>query len=147
MSESRTAIVTGASRGIGLAIAQSLVDKGVRVCVTGRSEGSLTEAVAQLGSDRAIAVAGKAHDPAHQDAVIEEVMRQFGRIDYLVNNVGTNPVAATEVTLTIAPPCSPIHARCTLRVHSNAEKTLISKTFRTASPSVSIAAATLSRRA
>ncbi len=72
MSESRAAIVTGASRGIGLAIAQALVDRGVRVCVTGRNEAPLAEAVAQLGADRAMAVAGKAHDPAHQDAAIEQ---------------------------------------------------------------------------
>jgi 3-oxoacyl-[acyl-carrier protein] reductase len=93
----RTAIVTGASRGIGLAIAQALVDRGVRVCVTGRNEAPLAEAVEQLGAGRAIAVAGKAHDPAHQDAVIEAVMREYGRIDYLVNNVGTNPVAAAAI--------------------------------------------------
>ncbi len=97
MSESRAAIVTGASRGIGLAIAQALVDRGVRVCVTGRNEGPLAEAVAQLGADRAMSVAGRAHDPAHQGAAIEAVMHHYGRIDYLVNNVGTNPVAAAAI--------------------------------------------------
>jgi NAD(P)-dependent dehydrogenase (short-subunit alcohol dehydrogenase family) len=91
MSEARAAIVTGASRGIGLAIAQALVDRGDKVCITGRNAESLDEAVAKLG-DQAIAVAGKAHDPAHQDAVVATAMDTFGRIDYLVNNVGTNPV-------------------------------------------------------
>lgn len=93
----KVAIVTGASRGIGLAIAQSLVDRGIRVAITGRNEAPLAEAVAELGPDRAIAVAGKAHDAAHQDQVIETVMREYGRIDYLVNNVGTNPVAAAAI--------------------------------------------------
>lgn len=91
MSEARAAIVTGASRGIGLAIAQALVDRGDQVCITGRNAESLDEAVAKLG-DQAIAVAGKAHDPAHQDEVVAKAMATFGRIDYLVNNVGTNPV-------------------------------------------------------
>ena len=91
MSEARAAIVTGASRGIGLAIAQALVDRGNRVCITGRNADSLDEALAKLG-DQAIAVAGKAHDPAHQDEVVAKAMATFGRIDYLVNNVGTNPV-------------------------------------------------------
>jgi NAD(P)-dependent dehydrogenase (short-subunit alcohol dehydrogenase family) len=91
--QSRVAIVTGASRGIGLAIAQTLVERGVRVCLTGRNEEPLAAAVAQLGPDRATFVAGRAHDPAHQDQVIDTVMREYGRIDYLVNNVGTNPVA------------------------------------------------------
>lgn len=93
----KAAIVTGASRGIGLAIAQTLVDRGVRVCLTGRNEEPLAQAVAQLGADRAIFVAGKAHDPAHQEATIDAVMRAYGRIDHLVNNVGTNPVAAAAI--------------------------------------------------
>lgn len=95
--EQRVAIVTGASRGIGLGIAQALVDRGVRVCLTGRNEEPLAAAVAQLGADRAMFVTGRAHDPAHQDDAIEQVMRNYGRIDYLVNNVGTNPVAAAAL--------------------------------------------------
>jgi 3-oxoacyl-[acyl-carrier protein] reductase len=98
MSEPRAAIVTGASRGIGLAIAQALVDRGMRVCITGRNEAPLAEAVAALGGpDHAVAVAGKAHDSAHQAQVIETVLREYGRIDYLVNNVGTNPVFASAL--------------------------------------------------
>ena len=93
----RVAIVTGASRGIGLAIAQALVDRGIRVCLTGRNEEPLAAAAAQLGADRATFVTGRAHDSEHQDQVIETVMRTYGRIDYLVNNVGTNPVAAAAI--------------------------------------------------
>ena len=51
-AESRVAIVTGASRGIGLAIAQALVDRGDRVCITGRNADTLTEATAGLGPVR-----------------------------------------------------------------------------------------------
>jgi NAD(P)-dependent dehydrogenase (short-subunit alcohol dehydrogenase family) len=89
---SKAAIVTGASRGIGLAIAQALVARGDRVCITGRNADTLAEAVEALGKEQAIAVAGKAHDPAHQADAIAQTMDAFGRIDYLVNNVGTNPV-------------------------------------------------------
>lgn len=91
-AESRVAIVTGASRGIGLAIAQALVDRGDRVCITGRNAEALAEAAASLGSDRASFVAGKAHDASHQDEVVSRTLATYGRIDYLVNNVGTNPV-------------------------------------------------------
>jgi 3-oxoacyl-[acyl-carrier protein] reductase len=90
--QARVAIVTGASRGIGLAIAQSLVDRGDRVCITGRNAGPLVEAAASLGEGRAIAVAGRAHDSGHQEEAIARTMETFGRIDFLVNNVGTNPV-------------------------------------------------------
>lgn len=88
----RAAIVTGASRGIGLGIAQRLVARGDRVCITGRNAEPLAEAAASLGEKNAIAVAGKAHDPAHVEAAVSTALEAFGRIDYLVNNVGTNPV-------------------------------------------------------
>jgi NAD(P)-dependent dehydrogenase (short-subunit alcohol dehydrogenase family) len=88
----RVAIVTGASRGIGYAIAEALVARGDRVCVTGRDETTLKEAVDRLGADRAIGVAGKAHDPVHQKQAVARTMAAFGRVDHLVNNAGTNPV-------------------------------------------------------
>lgn len=88
----RVAIVTGASRGIGYGIAEALVARGDRVVVTGRNEEALKEAVERLGADRALGVAGKAHDEAHQAEVVERTMEAFGRVDYLANNAGTNPV-------------------------------------------------------
>ncbi|MBB5125520.1 SDR family oxidoreductase [Streptomyces griseoloalbus] len=88
----KVALVTGASRGIGYGVAEALVARGDRVCITGRNEDALKEAVEKLGADRAVYVAGKAHDEAHQAVAVERVMEAFGRVDYLVNNAGTNPV-------------------------------------------------------
>ncbi|MGW6737235.1 SDR family oxidoreductase [Streptomyces sp. NPDC055013] len=88
----KVALVTGASRGIGYGVAEALVARGDRVCITGRNEDALKEAVEQLGADRAIYVAGKAHDEAHQAVAVERTMEAFGRVDHLVNNAGTNPV-------------------------------------------------------
>ncbi|MBZ6259898.1 SDR family oxidoreductase [Streptomyces olivaceus] len=88
----KVALVTGASRGIGYGVAEALVARGDRVCITGRNEDALKEAVEKLGADRVIGVAGKAHDEAHQAAAVERVMEAFGRVDFLVNNAGTNPV-------------------------------------------------------
>ncbi|MGV9987681.1 SDR family oxidoreductase [Streptomyces olivaceus] len=88
----KVALVTGASRGIGYGIAEALVARGDRVCITGRNEDALKEAVERLGADRVIGVAGKAHDEAHQAVAVERVMEAFGRVDFLVNNAGTNPV-------------------------------------------------------
>ncbi|AJT68885.1 SDR family oxidoreductase [Streptomyces chattanoogensis] len=88
----KVALVTGASRGIGYGIAQALVARGDRVVITGRNEDALKEAAEALGADRVIGVAGKAHDEAHQAVAVERAMEEFGRIDYLVNNAGTNPV-------------------------------------------------------
>ncbi len=88
----KAALITGASRGIGYGVAEALVARGDRVCITGRNEDALKEAVEKLGADRAVYVAGKAHDEAHQALAVERVMEAFGRVDYLVNNAGTNPV-------------------------------------------------------
>jgi NAD(P)-dependent dehydrogenase (short-subunit alcohol dehydrogenase family) len=89
----RVAIVTGASRGIGLGIAAELVRHGARVCVTARGAEALAAAVTELGGpDVAIAVPGKADDPAHQEEVVASTIKTFGRLDMLVNNTGINPV-------------------------------------------------------
>ncbi|MFJ9717641.1 SDR family oxidoreductase [Streptomyces sp. NPDC101213] len=88
----KVALVTGASRGIGYGVAEALVARGDRVCITGRNEDALKEAVDRLGADRVIGVAGKAHDEAHQAIAVERTMEAFGRVDHLINNAGTNPV-------------------------------------------------------
>jgi len=88
----KVALVTGASRGIGYGIAEALVARGDRVVITGRNEDALKEAAEKLGADRVLGVAGKAHDEAHQAVAVERAMETFGRVDYLVNNAGTNPV-------------------------------------------------------
>jgi 3-oxoacyl-[acyl-carrier protein] reductase len=90
--DGRIAIVTGASRGIGLAIAQRLVAEGARVCVTGRKPDTLQAAVDGLGGpDVALGVPGRADDTGHQDATIQAVVDRFGKLDVLVNNTGINP--------------------------------------------------------
>lgn len=87
------AIVTGASRGIGLGIAERLVAEGARVVVTARKAEALAEAVDRLGGPaKALGIAGNAADVAHQDEVISAARDTFGGLDYLVNNTGINPV-------------------------------------------------------
>ncbi|GGZ42181.1 SDR family oxidoreductase [Streptomyces poonensis] len=88
----KVALITGASRGIGYGVAEAFVARGDRVVITGRNEDALKEAVEKLGADRAVGVAGKAHDEAHRVTVVERAMETFGRVDFLVNNAGTNPV-------------------------------------------------------
>jgi NAD(P)-dependent dehydrogenase (short-subunit alcohol dehydrogenase family) len=89
----RTAIVTGASRGIGLAIAQRLVADGARVVITGRTQETLDKAVESLGGrDHAIALAGKAADPEHRTQAVAAAVATYGSVDLLVNNTGINPV-------------------------------------------------------
>lgn len=89
--ESSVALITGGSRGIGLAIANRLVDEGAHVVITGRSQESLDAAVAELGADRATGIAGKADDAEHRAAVFAHIAGYHGRLDHLVNNAGINP--------------------------------------------------------
>jgi 3-oxoacyl-[acyl-carrier protein] reductase len=99
----KTALITGASRGIGLAVAQRLVAEGARVCVTARKPEALAEAVEQLGGpEHAIAVAGKADDPEHQAAAVARTVEAFGSLDVLVNNAGVNPAYSRMLDLDTA---------------------------------------------
>jgi NAD(P)-dependent dehydrogenase (short-subunit alcohol dehydrogenase family) len=83
---SRVAVVTGAGTGIGAAAAKLLVSHGLDVVLVGRRPDLLESVRAEVGGDRALAVAadvGKADAPRR---IIDETLRAFGRIDVLVNN-------------------------------------------------------------
>ncbi|GAA4887941.1 MULTISPECIES: SDR family oxidoreductase [Saccharopolyspora] len=98
--EGKVAIVTGASRGIGLAIAERLVAEGAKVCVTARKPEALAEAVSGLGgAEHAIGVAGKGDDEEHQAEAVATTREAFGRVDLLVNNTGINPAYGPLIEL------------------------------------------------
>ena len=90
--EGAVAIVTGASRGIGLGIAARLVADGAQVVITARKPEPLAAAVAELGGPAAaLGIAGNAADPAHIEEVVAAARATFGGLDHLVNNTGINP--------------------------------------------------------
>jgi NAD(P)-dependent dehydrogenase (short-subunit alcohol dehydrogenase family) len=86
----RTAIVTGASRGIGLAIAQRLAGAGANVVLTSRKQESADAAAEQVDGS-AIGVAAHAVDEDAAKHCVERTLDRFGSIDILINNAGTNP--------------------------------------------------------
>jgi 3-oxoacyl-[acyl-carrier protein] reductase len=111
--EGRTALVTGASRGIGLAIAERLVADGARVVVTARKQEALDEAVAALGGPSvALGVAGKADDSEHQADAVRLAIETFGSLDILVNNAGINPAYGPLVDLDLGVARKVVEVNC-----------------------------------
>src|SRR3954463_5245433 len=92
--DGRTAIVTGASRGIGEAIARALADAGARVLVASRKiEGCevVAEAIRRDGGD-ALARAVHMGDEKSIDRLVAVALERFGAVDVVINNAATNPV-------------------------------------------------------
>jgi short-subunit dehydrogenase len=85
-------VVTGASRGLGRAIAQTLFDHGMKVVISARSADELEAAQKQLdrGGSRSLAVAGDVTNAADREALLAAAREKFGEVDVLVNNAGTD---------------------------------------------------------
>jgi len=87
--EGKTALVTGAGRGIGKAIAKRLVSAGARVMINDLDEGMLLESAAELSQpDRVSHVAGDLTDPAIPEMIVHATLAEFSSIDIIVNNAG-----------------------------------------------------------
>jgi NAD(P)-dependent dehydrogenase (short-subunit alcohol dehydrogenase family) len=88
--EGKGAIVTGGSRGIGLAVARQLISSGARVLITGRKQDALEAAAAELGGSCLWRVCHAA-DAAAAAECVDLAVTEFGSVSLLVNNAGTNP--------------------------------------------------------
>lgn len=85
----KTAIVTGAGSGIGLAVAEAFAREGANVVLNGRSEDKLARAASRIGPPDAVAVApADVTRPDAAEKVIRAALENFGRVDVLVNNAG-----------------------------------------------------------
>ena len=90
MLKDKVIVITGASRGIGAAIARAAVDHGAKVVLASRKQGDLDRVAAAIG-ERAIAVACHTGKADEVDALFARAVETFGRVDGLVNNAATNP--------------------------------------------------------
>ncbi|HZD10274.1 MAG TPA: glucose 1-dehydrogenase [Candidatus Binatia bacterium] len=90
----KVAVISGASRGIGEAIARCFVAAGAKVAISSRkleNVGPVAEAINGAFPDSAIAVAAHAGHREDADRLVKEAVNQFGRLDIVVNNAATNP--------------------------------------------------------
>ena len=87
--EGKTALVTGAGRGIGRAIAKRLVDAGARVMINDLDENMLLESEAELAKPHRVShVTGDLTDPAIPELIVQATLAEFDSIDIIVNNAG-----------------------------------------------------------
>lgn len=91
--EGRVALVTGASRGIGEAIAHAFAEQGATVVLSSRKQEGLDKVAASIADagGKALAIACHGGKPEQMRALFERIDKEFGRFDILVNNAATNP--------------------------------------------------------
>lgn len=96
--DGKVALVTGGSRGIGLATARRMAEAGARVMITSRKADALEAAAAGIAGETSWHAAN-AGEPDQARACVDATMERYGRVDVLVNNAGTNPYFGPLVEL------------------------------------------------
>jgi NAD(P)-dependent dehydrogenase (short-subunit alcohol dehydrogenase family) len=98
--DGKTALVTGASRGIGEAIAKTFVEAGANVMLSSRKQDALEDTAKSIGApDRTAVFAANAGEPDQAEACIQATLDAFGAVDILVNNAATNPYMGPAIDI------------------------------------------------
>ena len=97
--DGKTALVTGASRGIGAAIAAIYAAAGANVVLSSRKVEALDEVAATLPSEHVMTFAANAGEPDQAEACVQATVERFGAVDILVNNAATNPYMGSSIDI------------------------------------------------
>lgn len=95
----KTALITGGSKGIGYGVAEVLIQQGIKVAITSRSQQAADEAAAKLNQLKpgyALGMAADVRDFASQQRVVEAMLQQWGRLDYVIANAGVGHFAPIQ---------------------------------------------------
>ena len=97
----KVAFITGGTKGIGLGIAEALINQNIKVCITGRSEEQVKSAETALNSkvpDSALGIVADVRDFGQMQKAVEQTKTKWGRIDYLIANAGVGYFSNIEET-------------------------------------------------
>jgi hypothetical protein len=97
--KNKTALITGGSKGIGYGIAAAMVQQGMNVLVTSRSEDDAekaAEALNKLGGGEAVGMAADVRDPEAQERSVEALIHRWNKLDVLIANAGLGHFASIE---------------------------------------------------
>lgn len=99
----KVAIVTGASKGIGEAMARGMAEFGAKVVVSSRKQEAVDAVAAAFQKDGLEATGIECHvaKPDHRENLVQKTLEKYGRIDILINNAGTNPYFGPIVNMSL----------------------------------------------
>lgn len=95
----KTALITGGSKGIGYAVAKAMVKDGMNVCITSRNESEVLKAAEKLNkldSGKALGIACNVRNYDEQEKAVEQILAEFGSLDALIANAGVGHFAPVD---------------------------------------------------
>jgi 3-oxoacyl-[acyl-carrier protein] reductase len=96
--KNKVAYITGGSKGIGLGVAKTLIERGMRVAITSRSLSAAQEAAASLSGDsaRVLALESDVSSYASEERAVKEILNHFGQLDVVVANAGVGHLVSFD---------------------------------------------------